>query len=522
MTPSRIPNESAIAAVHRRESALYARFNRRAMFVALLALYVQLGLIFAHLLAGASLLFSLFNLLFCLSALAVARFESELLVFVLATNANWVFSFSAYVYSTSHLRLVDDKLFGAEDSIGLAFDFHLGCVVAYAIFRLLWQAYFPWRPDLRTYDRALALGSYKNILLVVGVALQLLNGAIPNPTLSAFASQFSSLLWLGLAFHFMSKGRFVFDLKTVAFLVVFAFIASLSNGRTILILAIFFIALCWIYYADRLLRVRYLVAIYLGFGFLNVFSDIVLDLRLNQRDVNENRSVESVVSKLVSLDNVEALINPFHKSASAASVDQRSYVIDYNNAFVMPYYSGVDSLSARFVALPMLDSVCGRYHSVDRVAWGAIGNMMSAILPNVGQEKDLIYSDRLTWELGLRDYGNVGRPEVTNACELYTMVGGVGLFFVSLVEFLLALIQVELLKNLLAMPALWIAVIPQVLVWMTVSTTALASAAYLARGIPLTILSVWLLYRFAAYTRARSPRTLVRSGPPSLTLNPDL
>jgi hypothetical protein len=488
------------AAFRQRETELWARFNLRTHVVAVAALYLQLTLVVAHLMAGASMTFSLLNLLMALSALFVAAIETDTLVFFLATNANWVFSFSAYVYSSSEFRLVDDKLWGPGVSMGLAFVFHLGCLSAYAIFRLLWRRRTTADRPLRAYERALLLMPHKDGLLILGIALQALNTALESTTLSAIASQFSALLWLGLAFHFMGKGRFAFDLKSAAFLAIVIVISARSNSRTTLVLAVFFIALSWLYYADRVVKLRYFVAFYFGLSFLNLFSDIALDLRLNQRALGENRSVANVMAKLIDIDSLEAVLNPFHMSKSAINMQQTSYVLNINNRFVTPYYSGLDSLASRNVALPLLDSVCGRYGDVERVKWQAIGGMLLALLPNVGQEKDLIYSDRLTWDLGLRDYGNVGRPEVTNACEIYTMVGWIGLFFVTLAEFLLTFVLLEVLKRRLVAPALWIAVVPQIVVWLTVSTTALASLAAIVRGIPITIATVWLLYALTGRT----------------------
>jgi hypothetical protein len=220
--------------------------------------------------------------------------------------------------------------------------------------------------------------------------------------------------------------------------------------------------------------------------------------------------MSAFVDKLFDIDTLEAVLNPPHASLSHISIAETSYLDSYNNSFTTPYYAGVDSLASRYVSLPLLDSVCGRDASPDSVNWDELLNLLIAQFPNIGQDKDLIYSDRLTWRLGLRDYGNIGRPEVTNACELYAMTGWAGLFIIAFLEFLAGLFLLEALKAQLVAPALWIAVIPQMLIWMTVSTTALASVSYLIRGIPITILSVWLLVAVANGGFGRSHAALRR------------
>jgi len=512
--------DPVIAAIRAREGRLYRRFNQRGKFALVIALYLNAALIVIHLIAGATVTFSLLNLLMVLSAIMISYLESEMLIFFLATNATWVFSFSAYIYSTIHFNVADQNLWGASDSIQVVMIYNVGCNLAYFLFRLIVHNRVSYQRGDDAYKRALALGSFKDGMLLFGIALQLVNALVGNPTVSAVASQFSTLLWLGLAFDFVRKGGFRFDIKSALFVALFALIAAGSNGRTILILVIFFIVLSWIYYSNRLFKINYLIIGFVAINLLSLFSEVAIDLRINHRENDANRSIVNFFSELFDPENLVTLIYPLTKSKASMNVEATAERLNTNNLFALKYYSGYNSMSSRYVALPMLDVVCGRISATEKVDWHSLGNLAMSVLPNVGQEKDLIYSDRVTWAMGLRDYGNIGRPEITNACELYTMSGWLGLLVITLIEFLCTFLLLERLKKVLVLPSIWIAVIPQILVWMTVATTALSTVAVVTRSIPFTIVMVWILYAVANAMRAVAiPRHIARATGP--TLKPD-
>jgi hypothetical protein len=495
------------AIVRERETRLYARFNRRLNFVSVSALYLQLALIAIQMIAGASWIFTSLNFFMCLSAIFIASIESEFLLMFLATNATWAFSLSSYLYSSAHLQVVDDNLWGADTSIEIVSTYNAACVLAYLLFRLIGRRKITPERDDESYRRALSLGFFKDGLLIFGVLLQIINVATRNPTISAIASQFSTLTWLGLAFHFIRKGRFEIDLKSGLFVASFAVIAASSNGRTILILAVFFLALSWLYYADRLLRPKFVLLALFGLNALSLFSEIAIDLRINHAESEEGRSIGDFATALLDPGNLVTLVDPLKQSRASKNIESTAVVLNTDNLFALSYYSGYDSMISRYVALPMLDVVCGRTFLRDTVNWDALENLFISLIPNHGQEKDLIYSDRVTWEMGLREFGNIGRPEITNVCELYTMSGMLGLFIITFFEFLIGFILLNKLKKVLVMPAVWISVIPQILVWMTVATTALTTVAVTSRTIPITMITVFGLYSIASSTRAVSTKT---------------
>jgi hypothetical protein len=231
---------ASLARFRKREILRYIRFNRRTHGAAVSGIGLQLLLILIHAASGASLAFTFLNLLIWLSASFVVLIEVDFLLLLLATHVNWMYSFSAYLYSSAHLRLVDDNLYGPISSIELAFVYNLSCVSAYLLFRLgRIFCVIPFRP-LRDYGRALAVGRLETFLLLSGLALQLANAMVVNSTISALATQFRSFLWLGLALHFLKVERFRFDFKSGSLIAMSAAVASSTNSRTTLLLSLFF------------------------------------------------------------------------------------------------------------------------------------------------------------------------------------------------------------------------------------------------------------------------------------------
>jgi hypothetical protein len=163
----------------------------------------------------------------------------------------------------------------------------------------------------------------------------------------------------------------------------------------------------------------------------------------------------------------------------------------YGHDFWLPYFGSNESFGDRFVVLPMMDVVCGQFGEINQTRWDALLNLITASLPNVGQTKNLLYNDQLTWDLGLRDEDVIGKPMITNACELYTMSGLTGVFLVATIEFFLIFLLIASMRKQLEFYGLYVGTVAVLIIQLTASTSSLGVAANAVRGLPLLVLIIW-------------------------------
>jgi hypothetical protein len=256
--------------------------------------------------------------------------------------------------------------------------------------------------------------------------------------------------------------------------------------------------LAYLYYSHRIFRPKLLICAYIGISAAFLFSSVSLDIRLHGGREGTSRAMVSLyMEKLFTAESLIALLNPFFDHPSTKNI--RDYQAEHfgDDFFDIKYFNTSASLGQRFVVLPMMDIVCGNYPETDLVRWESLFNIVTASFPYFGQRKDLNYGDELTWELGLRAYDNVGFPMITNACELFTIGGWTGLALITIVQFFLIFIFVDILRRQLGFPILYILVASQMIIWVTISTTAITVSSTAIRGLPTTIFLIWLAGRIA-------------------------
>jgi hypothetical protein len=349
-------------------------------------------------------------------------------------------------------------------------------------------------PTVEVLKRFQPLIARRGLFVAIGVAPILLNYFVQNGTTAALENQFSILIWFGLGLRYLYYRAFKID-ALIGILLLLLFIAASAEGsRAALLTPLASLLMLYLYFSNELfvLKPWLLAGLFVLLNSLILFSDISLDIRVNAPNRASALSVEAYVDALGKPGNLVSLIDPFHESDAAKEVRYFFETTTVTDRYRIPYFSGMDSLASRFTSLPMLDAVCGVAGERFDVDWSELGSILAALLPNFGQDKDLIYSDRVTWQLGLRDWDNIGRPEMTNACELYTMTGWYGLFLIASFEFFVVLWLLAVIRRQLIFSVICVTVLPQVIVWITVTTTALSVAAYAFRLLPLTILMFWL------------------------------
>jgi hypothetical protein len=487
-----------------RDKNQYVRFNARILTAFKWLNFVYLALIVLHALLGTSITFTYANMLmYCITHILVF-IETDAILYFIATNVAWLYSFSTYVYSTASLRLADDKLYGADQSVLIATVYFAACVTAYLLYKSIKKGGMRL-PDAAAYFEFSGMIEKRAVFVFLGLTVLVFDAFIHSGATASLARQFTVLLWLGIGLRYMGNRILKIDGYIIALSAIFFMISSLFASRAMLLAPLASFLCIYVYQCDRvnMFPLRKWIAALVIINCVSLFSAIALDLRLNSGSEGKSDYISGFFDKIADPDNIISLVNPFHTSKSGQAVNDYMVLETFRDRFQIPYFSSLDSIATRFTNLPLLDVVCGIY-SYDRIKLDEIQNILLSVLPNVGQEKDLIYSDRLTWDLGLRDVDNIGRPDITNACELFTLAGWGGLYLIAFIEFFIFITFIGVLKKQLRFPILWASVLPQIVIWMTVTTTALSVVAYLIRTIPMTIFVIWL----AKYYMNRRPRMI--------------
>jgi hypothetical protein len=487
--PAQIPSELD-------DEQLSASFNLRAktLFRVLLAIYAMLVVIYAF--SGTSLYFTVINCLMLLIAGGLLFVTKDVIFYFLASHPAWIFSFTAYLYSAANVKPVEAGLFDAGRSITIAFVYQLACVAAFLLAFLVLGGR-PQRQRVLGQRAMLVLQRFSEVFIVFGALAGALGVIIANPTASAITQDLQVFLWLGVGLHLRKHRGFKLDLVGILITGLFAGLAIYANNRTLMISAMLIVALGYLYYSRRLLNPQTIVLSYFALNFLLLFSSVTLDIRLSGGRESLNNSMLSMYAeKLLTTESLLAVVNPFASHSSTANL--RNFAdASYGHDFWLPYFGSNDSLGDRFVVLPMMDVVCGQFGEVNHTRWDALLNLVVASLPNFGQTKNLTYNDQLTWDLGLRDDDVIGKPMLTNACELYTMAGWTGVFLVTTIEFFFIFLLVAFLKKQLEFYILYLGTVAILILQLTVSTSSLGIAANVIRGLPLIVLVIWLIKQFA-------------------------
>jgi hypothetical protein len=483
---------SGIEQIVETERTRYSRFNKRLMTFFQLIAFSHLALILVHAALGVSIWFTTANLAIYVIAQLILLFERDAILCFVATHVAWLFSYSAYVYSTLSGRPVDANLYGPDQSISIILIYHLGCTCAYGLYKLTKRRSVPL-PGPEAYYEFQGMISRRSIFILLGFAPAFLDVLVRSSWSSSLARQVSALIWLGIGLRYVLRKNLGLDLYIAGICFAFFVVASMQGARSLLLAPIISFACIYIYQRDEMkaLRPRNLIIALVAINALSVISEVTLDLRLNLSTESRANFIGQFAQRITEPGNLESFVNPFHKSISSERIKDYVTAEVGKDRFQTPYYASINTLASRLVSLPMLDVVCGIYPTGSPIKFNEIKNILLSLLPDIGQEKDLIYSDRLTWDMGLRDFGNVGRPEVTNACELFTIAGWSGMFAITFLEFLAFYLLLDILKRQLKFPILWVSVLPQIVIWVTITSTALSIAAYITRIVPLTIFCVW-------------------------------
>jgi hypothetical protein len=476
------------------DAELSARFNMRtkALFRALWLLFAGLVLVYAFL--GTSIYFTAVSCLLLLIAGALLFVTTDVIFYFLASHPAWMFSFSAYLYSAVNLKPVEQGLFNAAQSITIALVYQLACVAAFVL-----ASYILRRgPRQRVVgQRAMfALRRYSEAFILFGALVSAFGVIVDDPTVSAISQDLQVFLWLGVALHLQKNRGFKLDIAGIFILSLFAGLALYANNRTLMLSATLVVGLGYLYFSRRIFNPKAIIVGYFAVNFLLLFSAVSLDIRLSGGRESGKSMFSQYSEKLLTSESLQAVVFPFHQHSSVANL--RNFADEsYGHDLWLPYFGSNESFGDRFVVLALMDVVCGQFGEVHQTRWDALFNLVTASLPNFGQTKVLTYNDQLTWDLGLRDEDVIGKPMLTNACELYTMSGLTGVFLISTIEFFVIFLLIAFLRRQLEFYILYIGTVSILIIPLTVSTSSLGVAADVIRELPLICLVVWLVKQFS-------------------------
>jgi hypothetical protein len=419
-----------------------------------------------------------------------------------------MFSFTAYLYSAANLKSVEGGLYNPEVSITIVIVYQLACLVAFFLAFLVLRVRRQRRGMLEP-GALIALQRYSEVFIVFGLFVTALGTLAADHTIAALVSDLQLFLWLGAALHLQKNGRFKLDALGILLVCLFAVLALYGNSRTLILSCFLIVGTGYFYYSHRLLNLKTIVVGYLAINSLLLFSAVSLDIRLNGGRESGTSMAQLYAEKLLTVESLSAVVNPFTQHSSTINL-RRAADDSAGGDFWLPYYGTGNSLGDRFVVLPMMDVVCGQYGEVSHIRWDSLFNLVAASLPSFGQDKNLLYNDQLTWDMGLRDEGVIGKPMLTNACELYTMAGWTGMFLVTTLEFFLIFLMIAFLRKQLVFYILFLGTVAVLLVQITATTSSLGTAAQVIRGFPFYWFVVWSIKQIIV-------PVLRRAGTPPLT-----
>jgi hypothetical protein len=495
------------------DAAAEARFEARARAVFKSLTYVHVTLIVAHLIFGAKLGFTALHLTLALLFYTCVRLIRDPVKLFVYCHPTILFSMTPYLYSTFAMKTADEGLFDPFRSSLIAALYQLG-MYGPAIISVVARYLTTERP--RALSRrpaltgALVIPAFYRTLTLLGAAGILVRGMNISPFVNAISDQAQSLFWVGLALHLFARRQlYPLSADIIFALLICGAVTVMANARSFLLEILFFMGTAHLMLARKAFGWRWLVPVWLLISTLNTFSAITIEIRYTYPKGSPDKTA-AYVQTLTSPEALAAIFIPGRKYiglglSGRAEASSRTL---YNT----PYFKHQSGFFERLTLLPAMDIVTGRMGEVSRVNEPAIKELFRANLPFVSG-KDLLYSDRVTWELGLRNRDVIGRPMITSAGELYTMAGygAVLLFGLGFSSFLI--IEYNLLVKICGSYIVAALLFLHILLYATITSTALSCTALVFRSLPIMLLTLAVLVALTsgATRPAVSPR--LRSRP---------
>lgn len=344
----------------------------------------------------------------------------DMLSFLLLSSTYLTFSLSLYVYSCTIPQVASFGLYDPAKAAAIA-----ACSQAAQFLAFILLPKTPPLPRSRAnvYEtRQNALANAHLLLIAIGLIPNLLRTAIELPDI-VFAS-FQLLFYVGLAIRVLVLRGKLWNDPIILFAVGSLFILSIvTNARTTFFAIALLLGFAILCVTEKPFTARNIVIAFIAVQFVSVFSGISLSIR-GARDTGASFLLLAA-DAIFSWETLQTLFNPLHVHEAVLRYHAESEP-NYTG-FYTAFYGVSSGFLSRLTVLPQMDIVSSKL-SPNQIDWNELYKVLISALPSFGQEKSLIFSDEVVWNLGLRDPNNIGRPMITAQGELFAL-GGYSLTF---------------------------------------------------------------------------------------------
>ncbi len=431
----------------------------------------------------------------------VSRSRDGIRTFIF-TNVYWMFSFTTYFYAVTHGQTASYGLGSPDRSALIALVSQAGLLCAF---------FLTPREDVmkasegEEYVKRMAIFRAAQYPLALLGMIGLFGEKIGLP--SIYSATLLSILYVALSVR-LTSGRFFKDPALWAMFLALLIVSASGNSRQALMSLIFLMGFALIIFKQKLLSPLLAFFLYLGVRLLGVFSDVMLSIRW-ARDTSVSM-IGLFVENFFSLETLIAIFNPFYTSAAAKALAETPI---NEGGFYTAFFSGSGGLMTRLTLLPQMDIVVSKLPDSAPTRWDDLwGNLFWNVIPSIGQQKDLILSDQIVWELGLRAWYNIGRPMITVQGELYSIGGYAAVFFVTVFLYYMMVFFYGVIARLLGSRVSAILIMSQMLIATVMTTTLLSVAVITTRGsLQLVLILTGIIAVFSFLLKR--PRELKRGRP---------
>lgn len=393
------------------DQVLAGRFDRRVLTFARFIIPLHLVAIFVMAPFSSTVTSHFAHLAMALIGYWMAHWTRDSIKFIIFSHVYWTFSAITYLYAILRLQAVDFGLGNADRAALIALTAQAGLAVAF----LLSPEGDPMRgidpcrrADKLRISRLLVWPLY--VAGVLGV-LGELAGVIP----SALAQLLTLLFYVAMAMQVARTDVPFINMITVSALTIFTFAAASSNERTALFGVILFLLFAALVRMQRVVTPAKLLLVFLGLRFLAVFSAVALSVRWARDTGLDVLSLFS--SSFFSEETLWTLLNPYHVHEA-----ERIYVSTLaQSSFYSEFMGRSIDILARLAVLPQMDIVTRQLDPLNALYRDQFLPIVLSALPSFGQDKQLIFSDVVVWDLGLRSRMSLGRPMITAEGELFAI-----------------------------------------------------------------------------------------------------
>ncbi|MCZ0963684.1 hypothetical protein [Paracoccus benzoatiresistens] len=407
-----------------------------------------------------------------------------------------MFFYSLYVYQSLSLHNVETGFFDLERASKIALVSQIGLTIAHfasprnrvfneIMFRKRWV-------KAQIFRRCGTFFSTMGIAGVLGTAGGLFSGP--------WSYILILFLYVGLAVRVSERAEGI--IKDYLLWVSLGLMLSLSvinNSRTDLfgfvLMALFLLVLL----RRKVITVKLVAAFVVFLPILSLYSEVTTSIRYaRELDIN----IASVFfDNILDADVWGKKFNPFYQDSGTIEK------INYSDFFSPVYGEGHPGLFARLTLLPILDITSSRLPEFPAFTdWGTFWKIVLSALPSFGQEKELIYADKVVWSLGLRTNGEVGYPLITVQGELFSLGGYPVVLFASFMLYWILNFMYRTLVKVTVSRVVAIVVMSQLIISSCFSPTLLSLTSASIRTPLLLIAAVILLIPIVSTCKVWSVR----------------